>query len=145
VRLLLAQPGIDVNAVDEDGRTALWHAAAQGGYDEFTIRYRKKKYLEEDALQIARMLIAAGADESIADKSGTTPLDVARKISFTSYENLITQLNHEHNVFQMNGLHGLAKKKFLETNKKNPDYYEMSSRWNYPQMKKLLPSFFRFS
>ena len=128
VKLLLEHPGIDINAVDEDGRTALWHAAAQGGYDQFTIRYERKTYLEKDALEIASMLIRAGADETIADTiNGRTPMDVAKYIGFTSYENLITQLIHEHNVTQMNGLHGLAKNKFLETIKKTPNYYKMSS------------------
>ena len=125
VELLLAHPGININAVDHEGRTALWHAAALGGGD-FTRRYIKKNYSEADALQIAHLLITAGADGAIADESGRKPLDVAKMNNFTSYEKLITHLDQSHYITQTNGLQQMAKRKVLETLKKYPDYYNMS-------------------
>lgn len=59
VKLLLEQPGVDVNAVDDFGRSALHHACL-----------REK----DDA---AKVLLAAGANTDLYDKNGFTPLQLA--------------------------------------------------------------------
>lgn len=59
VKLLLEQPGVNVNAVDDFGRTALHHACL-----------REK----DDA---AKALLAAGAQADLYDKNGFTPLQLA--------------------------------------------------------------------
>jgi ankyrin repeat protein len=59
VKELLTSPGIDVNATDERGDTALIEAA-RFGHD-----------------QVARALLAAGANLKARDKDGKTPLMLA--------------------------------------------------------------------
>ncbi len=59
VKELVKTPGIDVNATDEFGNTALIEAA-RFGHDEVT-----------------RALLAAGAKTNVRDKSGKTPLMLA--------------------------------------------------------------------
>lgn len=59
VKLLLEQPGVDVNATDAFGRSALHHACL-----------REK----DDA---AKVLLAAGGDADLYDKNGFTPLQLA--------------------------------------------------------------------
>src|SRR5205814_2571898 len=51
--------GVDVNAADSNGRTAL-HGAAQKGYD-----------------QVVRILVGHGAKLDVKDRRGFTPLDAA--------------------------------------------------------------------
>lgn len=62
VREALARPGVDANAADEEGRTAL-HWAADGGH--------------EDA---AAALLAAGAAADARDEEGQTPLHYAATV-----------------------------------------------------------------
>jgi ankyrin repeat protein len=59
VQELLKTPGIDVNATDEEGNTALIEAA-RFGHDH-----------------VAQVLLAAGADTKVRDKNGKTPLMLA--------------------------------------------------------------------
>ena len=59
VEELLKTPGIDVNATDESGNTALLEAA-RFGHDH-----------------VARVLLASGADTKVRDKDGKTPLMLA--------------------------------------------------------------------
>lgn len=61
VELLLSQPGIDLDARARDGETALWFASDEG-------------YVE-----ILQRLVEAGADPTVADNDGQTPLDKARQ------------------------------------------------------------------
>jgi len=61
VKLLLAQPGIQLDAINIDGDTALM-AAAEKGHGE-----------------IAEMLLKAGANASITDKRGETATSLAQK------------------------------------------------------------------
>ena len=58
---MILDAGLDVNALDETGRETLLHAAAW-----------------RDRIDIARMLLARGADPSIRDKDGKRPLDYAQ-------------------------------------------------------------------
>jgi hypothetical protein len=55
-----------IHASDKHGRTLLFHAVQQGRDDD-------------EALQMARMLIEFGADVDAADNSGTCPLHVAAR------------------------------------------------------------------
>ena len=64
VKLLLSADGVDINAQDANGKTAL-HYAARGPDD------RTKK--------TAKALLAAGADPNICNSLGETPLHVAAK------------------------------------------------------------------
>ena len=59
VEELLKTPGIDVNAKDDNGNTALLEAA-RFGHDH-----------------VARVLLAAGANTKVRDKDGKTPLMLA--------------------------------------------------------------------
>jgi ankyrin repeat protein len=59
VRALLASARVDVNAADENGHTALHHAAAQG------------------APEIARLLLGAGARREARDRDGRSAVDLA--------------------------------------------------------------------
>jgi len=61
VKLLLAQPGIRLDAINIDGDTALMAAAEQGH------------------AEIAEMLLKAGANVSITDKRGETATSLAQK------------------------------------------------------------------
>ncbi len=61
VKLLLAQPGIKLDAINIDGDTALM-AAAEHGHAE-----------------IVEMLLKAGANVSITDKRGETATSLAQK------------------------------------------------------------------
>lgn len=59
LRMLLAHPGIDVNLRDEDGQTALHYSSSCGH------------------LGCLKILVQAGADQSICDNEGNTFLSVA--------------------------------------------------------------------
>jgi ankyrin repeat protein len=59
VRVLLAQPRVEVNAADENGQTALHHAAVQG------------------AAELTKLLLAAGTRRDARDRAGHTPHDLA--------------------------------------------------------------------
>ncbi|NPU92757.1 MAG: hypothetical protein HPY82_12695 [Gammaproteobacteria bacterium] len=59
VTLTLINGGIDLNAQDNRGGTALWHAASQG------------------QARVVKALLQHGADASIADNGGNTPLHAA--------------------------------------------------------------------
>ncbi|MFQ5993866.1 MAG: ankyrin repeat domain-containing protein [Acidiferrobacterales bacterium] len=73
VRLLLDQESVDLHAVDENGATALHHAAAVGH------------------VKIARLLIAYGADIERKDGAGQTPLMIAAKQGRAEMIDLINQ------------------------------------------------------
>jgi ankyrin repeat protein len=60
---ILLDQGIDINAADSGGRTAL-HGAALQGYDE-----------------VVAALVERGANLSLADEDGFTPLDTARGLA----------------------------------------------------------------
>jgi hypothetical protein len=62
VRCLLAHPSADatINQRDDTGRTALWHVCFCGG------------------TEIVRLLLKHGADPTIADNDGTTPMAIAQ-------------------------------------------------------------------
>ena len=59
--LLLAQPGIKLDGIDIDGKTALMAAAEQGH------------------AEIGEMLLKAGANVSITDEGGETAISLAQK------------------------------------------------------------------
>jgi len=72
VRLLAGHPGTEVNQRGENGVTALHLAVAKGG------------------AAIARLLLERGADPGIADDSGRTAVDFARKNNNSELVRLMT-------------------------------------------------------
>ena len=73
VKLLLAQPGIQLDAINIDGRTALMAAAEKGH------------------LEIVEMLLKAGAKISITDKRGETATSLARE-TLARQQAMVSQL-----------------------------------------------------
>ena len=66
---LLVERGADVHARDEEGETALYHCAV----------IRAEHLSDAKATEIAKILLAAGADPNAIDKDGTThPLELAK-------------------------------------------------------------------
>lgn len=66
---LLVERGADVHARDEEGETALYHCAV----------IRTEHLSDAKATEIAKILLAAGADPNAVDKDGTThPLELAK-------------------------------------------------------------------
>ena len=61
VSLLLQHDGIALNAIDNDGKTALWWASYQG--------HRS----------VAELLVQSGADIDVADNNGKTAIVIARE------------------------------------------------------------------
>jgi len=89
VKLLLAHPKIQVNAVNEDGETALFAVAVSPAYE---LRFAK------NALYcIIELLIKAGIDSSIKNNNGDTALDVARKSEVKIFEVLEQALAKKNN------------------------------------------------
>lgn len=74
VRVLLQNKSVRVNARDDQGETALHHAAAGG------------------SLEIARLLLAHGADPRSRDAAGRTPAAVAAE---QGHEKLVNFLGHQ--------------------------------------------------
>lgn len=68
----LLKKGIDINFVDDYGRTALYFAASQG------------------QTQVAKMLLESGADKNIKDYKKRTALDIARKYGHQEIVALLT-------------------------------------------------------
>ncbi|XP_020656928.2 ankyrin repeat domain-containing protein 22 [Pogona vitticeps] len=68
---MLLRAGVDVNATDNSGRTALHYAC------------------EMKNQNIIPLLVEAGANPSIRDKEEETPLDIARRLKFTNIEYLL--------------------------------------------------------
>lgn len=66
IRLLLEDGRVPVNAQDEEGCTALWHACESG--------YAERSHVE----RVRVLLMEGGADHTIADYKGRRPVDVAR-------------------------------------------------------------------
>lgn len=71
----LVRHGADVNARDQFGSTAL-HTAVWGGLDRAYI----DDQVPQARLAVVASLILVGADKTIRDKDGRTPLDVAREM-----------------------------------------------------------------
>ena len=66
VRCLLAHSGSPIDAVNSYGRTALADASLYNHYDA----------------EVVRLLLDAGADPTISDKDGDTPLSHARRYKY---------------------------------------------------------------
>lgn len=71
----LLKKGVDVNFVDDYGRTALYFAASQG------------------QTQVVKMLLDVGADKNIKDIKKRTPLDMARKYGHREIVSLLEDQN----------------------------------------------------
>lgn len=96
VRAMLAQKLVDVNLVDIDGCSAVYYAAANGheqvlrvllenGGDPNVVSIRRTPLhcaTEWRRVECVTLLLAHGADTSVVDKSGLTPLEVAREKRF---------------------------------------------------------------
>ena len=87
VKLLLGHRDINVNERDKNGSTALWLLANLPGPDEWRPEEEEGDGAERgaDTLEIAQLLIDAGADVNIRGADGTTPLEAAEKRGFTEY------------------------------------------------------------
>nr|XP_056706192.1 ankyrin repeat domain-containing protein 22 [Euleptes europaea] len=68
---MLLRAGVDVNATDDSGRTALHYAC------------------EMKNQSIVPLLVEAGADLSIKNKDDETPLDIARRLKFIDIESIL--------------------------------------------------------
>jgi ankyrin repeat protein len=64
---LVINAGVDVNAVDGDGKTALHHATTRAD--------------EPCALELIQLLVEAGCPRAVRDKNGQTALDVALEVN----------------------------------------------------------------
>ena len=84
VKLLLGHRDINVNERDNNGSTALWLLANLHGPDEEEEEEEEEEH-RADTLEIAQLLIDAGADVNIRGADGTTPLEAAEKRGFTEY------------------------------------------------------------
>jgi hypothetical protein len=69
VKWLLGQPGIEVDALDQDGRTPL-HRLLRTRYSELT---------ETSQLDILKLLVTKGANPSVRDHQGQSPRSVAER------------------------------------------------------------------
>ena len=78
VRALLDRTGVDVDHVNDLGWTALLEAVILG--DGGAAHQ-----------EIVRLLLAAGADRTIADSQGVTPLEHARRLGFTRIAALLEE------------------------------------------------------
>jgi hypothetical protein len=79
VEMLLKQDGIEVNATNDNGDTALMkaiHCNEEVDYDRWT-------NVENDIIAIVEMLLAAGADVNVKNKNGETALAIAIKSECT--------------------------------------------------------------
>jgi ankyrin repeat protein len=90
VKLLLGHRDINVNERDNNGSTALWLLANLHGLGEGDWPVEEEEEEEEaehraDTLEIAQLLIDAGADVNIRGADKTTPLEAAEKRGFTEY------------------------------------------------------------
>lgn len=81
----LLSKGVDPNAIDESGRTAL-QRAAQGG-----------------DVEIARTILSAGVDINIQDNDGSTPLHLAVKNNHMDMVNFLIKSNARINVNDKKG------------------------------------------
>ncbi len=81
---LLLEAGLDINAQDDHGGTALHHCSAE-------LEDAENEYLWENRALCAAALIKAGAKTDIKDKEGNTPLDLAKK-SLPHSQKLLTAL-----------------------------------------------------
>uniref|UniRef100_A0A8C8SG12 Ankyrin repeat domain 22 n=1 Tax=Pelusios castaneus TaxID=367368 RepID=A0A8C8SG12_9SAUR len=68
---MLLRAGVDVNAADHSGSTALHYAC------------------EMKNQSVIPLLLEAHADPSVKNKNGETPLDIARRLKFTNIECLL--------------------------------------------------------
>ncbi len=76
VRALLERTAVDVDHVNDLGWTALLEAVllGEGGAAH---------------IEIVRLLLAAGADPTLADRDGVTPLEHARRLGYRELESII--------------------------------------------------------
>ncbi len=76
VRLLL-EHGVEVNAIDSQGRSALHRLAEGGEYCEGACSERIPEEMVVDKLKIARLLLGNGADAVLRDVEGKTAMERA--------------------------------------------------------------------
>ncbi|KAI2629253.1 ankyrin repeat-containing domain protein [Hypomontagnella submonticulosa] len=89
----LVEYGADVNTVDTRGFTAL-HCACRidtplNRGDECSSTLQWQSRVQDDRLDVVRILLCNGADPSIADKDGFTPLHYASKYGFLDVVKLL--------------------------------------------------------
>ncbi len=108
---LIAGGGVNVNRVDEDKRTPLHILLSLEGHnnDAGEISHR---------LKILKMLLAAGADSSLQDRNGWTPLHFAAQFSPLPLINAFLRESdcevNEKNLDGTTALHYLSRRKVSE-------------------------------
>ena len=86
---LLLRHGASVGGVDERKQTAL-HFAIAAAIDERSHHFDTCGEVLEPNLTIVRMLLEAGADPSVTDQNGASPLDWARNGNLPGAVQLLT-------------------------------------------------------
>lgn len=98
---ILLKAGVDVNKGADSGRTPLFaavRAAAKARNDAVMVAIKERRFDERDPsldeamsshIQVVKLLLAAGADKSLADKRKTIPYAIANKYSLYELKPLL--------------------------------------------------------
>ncbi|NLX58749.1 MAG: hypothetical protein GXY74_06640 [Phycisphaerae bacterium] len=111
VAFLIAR-GADVNVGDDEGNTPLHYAAGTSGYMQLsgTTPDRVYRVTEFHRRRMLLLLLLAGADVSVCNGEGKTPLDVAEAAGFRE---LVTIMREDESRWQ-DRLHGISDSDYVK-------------------------------